>query len=135
MDFEIFLSNYCSDKVKARASILNKKKYLDIQFLNESPTHNIHIKYNKDNHSLSLLFKLSPAKITLKRASITTSPASHVSSIKIIDIITDIQKKYIEYVAYPPDIEIDGEFHINNQIWNATNGSKFFINNNLEIIC
>ena len=141
----MFLSTYCSDKVKARASILNNHKYINIQFLNEfikeNLSNNLSIPYIIDGHTLRFTFILHPSILTLSKIYIVTENANTKKSIiNIKDITTEVLRRYIEYVAYPPKIVIDGTLEIRSsqdvltQSLYIVNGSKVLINNICEIV-
>lgn len=140
----MFLSTYCSDKVKARASIINGNKYINIQFLNEfikdNLSNTLSIPYIIDKHTLKFTFKLEPNTIRLTNISVITSNAFKKSLVNIQDINACIIKRYIEYVAYPPKIVIDAMLNIrsNNdgliQCLHIIDGSKVLINNICEIV-
>lgn len=92
MDFTLFLSTYCSERIKARYSLMHNKNYLGegSQFLGqEGNTHSDmgeggYMSYTLGKHEVTV-----DALVSLGN-----------SSTKIANIIN----RYIEYIAIPPKV-------------------------------
>ena len=115
----MFLSNYCSDKVKARYSILNNKKYLPFQFLAENSRHVIH------NNICLIEYILFQKYIHVIKLEIYD-----IDNFILLEQLSKPLKNIIEYIAYPPNIIIEGTIKIPP----LTNFIKWFRNNELYII-
>jgi hypothetical protein len=116
MNLDIFLSKYCSEKTKARLSILHNKNYTTYQFLSDKEV-DVHIYTHRDD-SVEIEMTLSPNLIHITKITCCKTNISFY----LEEVIKSMIKKYVEYVAYTPDIKVDARIveirvHEGNRIY------------------
>ena len=126
----MFLNIYCSSRIKARASILNKQKYIDNQFLHEVQNNYVYTT-NHDGYVFQIEACLTPNQVFIHN--IRVSGDSEPTSVNIKDILGDVSTTFIEYIAKTPDICIDADFIYDDISIHVYNGSKMTLFNKLEI--
>ena len=132
MDFEMFLNMYCSQRVKARASILNKKKYIDNQFLHEVGFMKFTTSINGNVVKLETLLK--PHEIIVNNIEFIQDNYSLPSSFDIYEICKGLKLMFIDYIAEEPSVCIQASLQTNMFNIPVYNGNKIIMYDDTEII-
>lgn len=103
MKFDMFLNTYCSDRIKAKYSILNNIKYIPLQFLHECTCilHHLH------NDVCSIEYILNDNYIHINKLDI-----HDIDNFTLISQLSEPLNNIIEYLAYPPNIIIKGSIKV-----------------------